>query len=334
MLSFKKGTPIAIINGGKYDQEIIHICNVDEVCCGACGPACRVAKRPEDRCCDDCNGGQCLINNNPLDVLSEDYIRSHKKKLTREEMKILKNAFDDGYMDEDEKGGELEDIFNAAMRKVKRESEQEFKIWDQGIVQPLVNFNETFRYYIAGPTGSGKSYYIGMLLKTMRKVCRNKKIFVFSDVDEDPALDSVKRITRLKLDDSLLDKKPINPVKLRDSVCVFDDIDSIQNKKLQDYVQKLRDSLLKRGRHENISVIVTAHLMSDYKNTRIIMNEAGAITFFPKSGATDGIKHVLKKYVGMTKTQIDKVFLLPSRWVTVFKNAPQYVMYDKGVYLL
>jgi len=99
-------------------------------------------------------------------------------------------------------------------------------------------------------------------------------------------------------------------------------------------VQTLRDSLLKRGRHEDISVVVTNHLLTNYKETRTILNEVNSITFFPKSGSSHGIQYMLKTYVGLAAKQIQRIFTLPSRWITVYKHYPMYVVYEKGIYLL
>ncbi len=338
MISLTKGEPKAIIKGGKYNNKILYINDPNKKCCEKCNDDCVF-----DPCCDECEGGSCgkCIENDVFDMVDEDYFRSLKKKMTNEDIAILMKSFKAGALQEDE---DLYEIFQKTQQKNKEMSEKEFKIWDNGAVSPLPDFKKTFRYYIAGPAGSGKSYYCGQLLKTMRKVCPEKKIYIFSDVDEDKELDSIGNIIRFKLDEKLVGKKPIDVNLFASSVCVFDDIDSIQNPKLLDVVQKLRDALLRRGRHINggteeetgVSVIVTAHLMTNYKDTRIILNECNAITFFPKSGATNAIKYVLKTYVSMSKPDIDRVFELPSRWVTVFKNADprQFVIYEKGMYLL
>jgi hypothetical protein len=338
MISLKRGEPKAIIKGGKYNNKILYISDPTKKCCENCNEDCSF-----DPCCEDC-GGDCGagINNNAFDMVDEDYIRSLKKKMSSNDAYKLKEAIRyggfKGQNPDNVSDDDIEDMFNKIVTKSEDMSKKEFKLWDDGELSALPEFKKTFRYYICGPAGSGKSYYIGRLLKNMRKVCPKKKIYIFSDVNEDPELDSIGNIIRFKLDDDLVDKKPINPEILADSVCVFDDIDSIQNPKLLQVIEKLRDSLLRTGRHygEGISVIVSNHLMTNYKSTRIILNECNAITFFPKSGATDAIKYTLKKYVGMSKNDINKIFDLPSRWVTVFKNADpcQYVMYSKGLYLL
>ena len=226
-------------------------------------------------------------------------------------------------------------------QELKDEENREYVVPDEapgepsGILQPLPLFNKTSRMYVAGQTECGKTYFCRKYLEQLLKVHPKKKVFVFSDVEHDPELDSLsKNIIRFKLDDGLLESDPIKPEKFQDSICVFDDIDSIQSPKLFKYVQTLRDAILRRGRHENITCIITSHLLTNYKDTRIILNEANSITVFCQSGSTRGVKYLLQKYCGLDKAQLERVLKLPSRWVTIYKNAPMYIAYEKGVYCL
>jgi len=205
---------------------------------------------------------------------------------------------------------------------------------NDGVVQPLPNFEQPFRMYVAGPSGSGKSYFVSQILDKINKVQPNRKIYIISDVEKDECLDKLKNVIRLKIDEKMLFKKPIEPAVFTDGVVLFDDIDSIQNKKLSKMINILRDSILTRGRHENISCIVTNHLMTNYKDTRIILNECNSFTFFPKSGASAGIKRLLEAYVGIDKENVVKIFKLRSRAVTVYTNYPLHIIYENGVYVL
>ena len=139
---------------------------------------------------------------------------------------------------------------------------------------------------------------------------------------------------RIKINEELI----THPLKSTDfpdgSLCLFDDTDSIIDPKILKAVESLRNHLIRRGRHEGLYILVSNHMLSDYTKTRIILNECNAITIFPKSGAANGIRYTLKKYCGLTEPQISKIMGLNSRWVTIYKNYPMYVVYDKGAYLL
>jgi hypothetical protein len=303
MLSFDKGRPIAIIKNGKHHNKIIYIDTETDT----------------------------PINNNPLDMLEDIYKNSKKHKLSKKDMAQIKNALSTGNEDYAES---LYEIITDAKSRSKELSKKEFKLFDDGVIQPLPRFNKTERCFIAGQTECGKTYYCKRYLQQLRKVHPDKKIFIISDVDSDPELDCIPNTKRLKLDDELEEKKPPKPEIFKDSIVLFDDIDSIQNKKVYKIIQNLRDSLLRRGRHEDISTLITSHLLTNYADTRIILNECNAITIFCRSGSTYGIKYLLKKYIGLDKKQIQKLINLPSRWVTIYKNYPQYVLYEKGIYIL
>lgn len=202
---------------------------------------------------------------------------------------------------------------------------------DDTKLEPVNRNKETERLYVAGPTGSGKSTYCSQYIRNYLKENKGHRFFIFSAVNEDEVLDVFNPI-RIVLDEEMME--PIDPELLRNSLCLFDDIDSIPNAKIKKTVQDLRDSLITRGRHENITTLSTSHLLSNYKETRVILNECSGITFFPKSGNAFAIDSVLKKYCGLNKNQIQEILNLDSRWVTVYKNYPMFVMSEHCVYLL
>lgn len=216
------------------------------------------------------------------------------------------------------------------------EEMKEFRISndDVGIIQPLPKFNKSDRCFVAGPTECGKTRYCKKYIKQYQKVYPKKKIFIFSDLENDPMIDDVKNITRFELDDELLEKPPIEPEVFKNSICLFDDIDSIQDKRILKYVQGLRDSILKKGRHSNILCLVTSHILANRDDTKIILSQSNSITMFCRSGATHGIRYILKEYIGADRENIRKILNLPSSWVTIYKNYPQYVVYKKGVFIL
>lgn len=186
--------------------------------------------------------------------------------------------------------------------------------------------------YICAPNQSGKTTYLGEYLKYFKKTFPKKNIFLFSALHEDPILDKYKP-TRVVINEDLL-INPIKPEDLQGSFCIFDDIDQIRNKKIRKEIYSMIEEILCNGAHNKISIAVTHHLMTNYKETRTILNEASSITFFPKGGSAQQIKYTLKNYYGLSKKQIQEILNLPSRWVTLFRCYPQVILYSKGLYLL
>lgn len=186
--------------------------------------------------------------------------------------------------------------------------------------------------YICGPSGSGKSTYTAKYINEFVDMFPKHKIFLFSKVDDDDAFNDVD-ILKIDLDESLYED-PIDVDELKNSLTIFDDIATIKDKNILNAVIDLQNDILETGRHKNIYVCSTNHQLSNYKQTRTLLNESHNITFFPSSGATYYIKEFLKKYMGLSKEQIDKIFNLKSRWVTIHRNYPMYVIYERGIYML
>jgi|WetSurMetagenome_2_1015567.scaffolds.fasta_scaffold00833_18 hypothetical protein len=210
---------------------------------------------------------------------------------------------------------------------------REIKIKDKGVIKQIPKVNTREFVYIAGPSGSGKTTKVAEYVSTYKQLFPENDIFLFSRLSEDEAIDHLD-IIRIPITTKLDRVNVVNDIK--DALVIFDDIDTIPDKKLRSKVYEIQNDILEIGRHNNIHIIVTSHLINgnDRKNTRTILNEAHTITIFPKAGGSYGIEYVLKNYIGLSMKQISKLLKLPSRSVTISKTFPQYVFYDKGIYLL
>ncbi len=190
--------------------------------------------------------------------------------------------------------------------------------------------------YICAPNQSGKSTYVAKYLEYFKKIYSEKNknfkpIYLFSKLKDDPILDKFNPI-RVDMKRFKSNEETLN--KMSNSIVIFDDVDQIHDKEISKKIYNTINEILCNGAHFNIHVIITNHLCSDYKNTRVILNEISSITVFCKSGSRHQIEYTLKNYFGLSKQQINKICLLPSRWVTIFKHYPQCVLYSRGLYLL
>lgn len=223
-----------------------------------------------------------------------------------------------------ENGEEDEDFKEISMR--------------EGVMQPLMNPKQRSVTYIAGPAGSGKTTYALDLIKRYKKMFPKKLFCLFSrtDYESDPAFGDLKPC-QISIDESLLE----NPIDITEeleggSIILFDDCNTIQNDALKKMVEKLMADAMEIGRKLDINMVVTNHLVipNEKKSARTIMNELNTMTIFPKSGSSQQIMYALKNYFGLSKEQIVEILNLPSRWVTISKSYPMYVIYDKGAYIL
>lgn len=185
--------------------------------------------------------------------------------------------------------------------------------------------------YVSAPSGSGKSTYVAEYAKLFKKLYPDCRIILFSRIDNDPAFDDLcyKKII-------LTDELAENPLQLEEatpgSLIIFDDIDTISNKRLLHSILNFQSQLLEMGRHSRIGCIITSHLINGVirNQTKTIMNEMQSLTVFPQSGSVKQIRYVLEQYFGFTRDQIDKVLKMDSRWITIFKNYPQILMSEKS----
>lgn len=187
--------------------------------------------------------------------------------------------------------------------------------------------------YIAGPEGSGKSFYASQYIKNYKDIFPNNLVYVFSRLDEDQVIDNLD-IERIPLNENLGEVDIIKDID--NCLVLFDDIDTISDKGIKEKVYKILNDILEVGRHNNIYIIITSHLINgnDKKMCRSLLNSSHTVTFFPKSGSNYGINYLLKNYISLSKDQIEKIMNLPSRWVTINKKYPMHVFYEKGAYTL
>jgi hypothetical protein len=212
------------------------------------------------------------------------------------------------------------------------------EIYTNNKLEPLLDMQNRSVSYISGPSGSGKSTHAVMLIKRFLKVHPEKSFYLFSRTDykTDPVFNGM-HVNQVIIDESIL-KDPIDITKELTGGCIilFDDCNTIQNDKIKKAIDKLLSDILEIGRKLQIWIVVTNHLVipNEKKVARTIMNELHSLTVFPQSGSVQQICYALKQYFGLNKKQIDQIVQLKSRWVTINKHYPMYVIYEHGVFLL
>lgn len=326
MLSFTSGErKLALIKGGKYNNKILKLSDGKE--------------NKNTEYSDSDSSDEEYDYDYPTDYIDETFYQKELKgRLTREKKQSMIEPLRHAITQKSKKGlpKELYKVYQKALQGVKDSMKKDVKIND-GVLFPLPQKFESGSEhgYVAGPSGSGKSHYVGNYIEMFKKQHKNAQVWLFSRVDDDKALDK-HNIKRIALDDGLLED-PINPAELSEgkpTLVIFDDVDTIRDKDIRAEVLRLRDDILETGRHENITSISTNHLIMDYKKTRTLLNEVKFVTIFPQSGTSYHIKRLLKEYVGLDKNIIQRIMALPSRWVTVYKVAPMLVMYERGCFLI
>jgi len=190
------------------------------------------------------------------------------------------------------------------------------------------------RIYVPAPSGSGKSTFIGEYLKYLKEMKNGKKrkIYIFSRVEEDEPLDKYKPI-RIPLEEDYFKNNPLQIEDFKNSILIFDDIDTIMNKSVVKYVRNFRDDVLETGRHYDITILSTSHIIANFLATRTLINESNAIVLFPRGSSFAAVANFLERYLGFTKNQIRYVENLPTRWIWFWKEYPKYAVHERGAFI-
>lgn len=187
--------------------------------------------------------------------------------------------------------------------------------------------------YIVGASGSGKSYFCKQFISEYHKAYPTRPVYIISALAEDPTLDSLKYIQRIKLTDSFVEDT-ITASDFQDSLLVLDDTDTISQKKVRNKVNQIRDDCLSTGRHFNVSLLVTAHQPCRGAETKLILNESHFFTIFLMGLQGRAKSYLLESYLGLNKKQIKKLNDIDSRAVTIIKNYPQVILAERNAYIL
>lgn len=200
---------------------------------------------------------------------------------------------------------------------------------------PYDTGDKTFRQnlYITGQSGSGKSFYTMMYCKEYQKMFPKNKVYIFSSLTEDPTIDQVKGLKRVKLDEKFYNTQ-FNIQSFKDCLIIFDDTEVIKNVLLREKIKNIMDLILETGRHVNCFCIITSHVATNREKTKLILVECHSVTIFPKTIGGKTMKYLLDGYFGLNKQQIEKIENLDSRWITILRTTPMTLMYEKGMYVI
>lgn len=179
-------------------------------------------------------------------------------------------------------------------------------------------------WYIAGASGSGKSYIARQLAESYKKLFPSRGIYLISKLNEDSTLDTMKigKPKRINIQ-SLVDDPP-EIDEFKDSMVIFDDYDTFQGAEGK-VVQTLIDDLAIQGRHSNTTILCLTHYITNYKKTRLLLNEATHFVVYPQATSYHALKYLLTTHIGMGADEVKALRKL-GRWICVSKNFPQYLI--------
>lgn len=203
--------------------------------------------------------------------------------------------------------------------------------------EPLPSAVATERqvYYIAAMSGSGKSHMAKNIATNYAKLYPDRKIYLVSKLEHDETLDNMKFGKPIRIPIQSLVDHPFDLEEARDSLVICDDWDMFEDTKQKPYldtVQRFIESICTLGRHTHTSLIICSHSLTNYKKSRLMLNESHYICLYPMATAPKAFRYTLENYGGLDPEQIKPLKKL-GRWVMVHKQYPSFIMAESTAYL-
>ena len=178
-------------------------------------------------------------------------------------------------------------------------------------------------FYIAGASGSGKSYIAKQIASLYKKIHPSRNVYLISKLGEDSTLDTMVPPPKRINIETLIDDYP-DLDEFKDCCVIFDDYDTFTGNH-EKVVHKLIDDLATMGRHTNTTMLCLSHYLTNYKKTRLLLNEATHIVVYPMATSFHALSYLLKTHIGMTKDDCRDLKKM-GRWVCVYKHYPQWLL--------
>ena len=195
---------------------------------------------------------------------------------------------------------------------------------------------------LIGPSESGKTYLAKEICKFDR---RKRPVVVFSKIEDDESLRELEQLRTPKDKKSRLIKIPLHtedqllslPTNsdLNSTICIFDDLDSFPTD-IANYMREYRNSILESGRHNNITVISTSHILNNYEKTKTVLNEAELVCLFPAANKRHAFQF-LKDKMGLDRKEANFMIsksMKAGRMLCIKLSAPNLIIYTKGILLI
>lgn len=195
-------------------------------------------------------------------------------------------------------------------------------------VLPSTDKDKRNIFYVAGASGSGKSWFAKMVAQNYHKMYPDRPIYLVSKLEADETIDSTDApIIRLDYKEFVDDPPDIN--NMSNSMLIADDYDVITGKE-GEAVRELIDNVSTMGRKhgENqgcITMLCLTHALTNFSKTRVLLNESDHYVVYPQNTNAKGLRYLLGTYLGMDNNDIKRLKKL-GRYVVISKNYPQYIL--------
>jgi GTPase SAR1 family protein len=202
-----------------------------------------------------------------------------------------------------------------------------------GELEAYPNFNANRSvFYIAGQSGSGKTYFTKKYIRNFLKEYSKAHVFVFTGIENNTDYDEFLKQKRLTYIDhmKLISDKNFNGNKflqheeLKGSLLVFDDVDTLKRNIRIWLYDNLINPALETSRHFSISIFMISHQLSNYQETRKILMEATHMVIF-RNNFNLKMKKFLENYFNIDSKVYKKMSSLKKRWLCIVRGL--YTLY-------
>lgn len=191
--------------------------------------------------------------------------------------------------------------------------------------------------FIAGNPGAGKSYLAKEIINSMP---RGTDVLLFTALEESDGNfdDLIHPVYKIKMTVENLEQITLEGIRMRSErpLLLFDDVDKIRDKKVEQALFKLMNDALANGRghkkHDgcgDIHVICTSHALNDYIKTKYTMENSDYVALFPGSTTKSQYDRLMGK-LGVSKELTDLSYNEGKRSgfcrVFVKKTAPMFLI--------
>jgi hypothetical protein len=304
------GRPIARVKGGEYDNEVLYL---HEDAPGGAGGG----KRPK----------ASFNRQRYMKSLSGLKPTERTRTFAQMEEALAKDVAPEKFIG----SGEAKDVYEKIVKESK--SDKVIELDDGGMFELLPSPDPKKRevWYIAGQSGSGKSYIAKGLAHYYHKLHPERGVYLVSKLNEDSTLDTLKFLKRVNIQ-SFVDDYP-DLEEFKDCMVIFDDYDTLTGD-AEKVITKIVDDLAIMGRHTNTTMLCLSHYLTNYKKTRLLLNEATHIVVYPLSTSYHALRYLLKNYVGVDEEDLKRQRKLGSRWLAYAKGFPQFMISQKNAEIL
>jgi hypothetical protein len=299
-LSFEKtkdATPVAIVRGGDKDGEVLYL-HTDQ----------RKGAKKE--------------------VKAVRYMKELNFLKPAERVQVMNKIVEGVSKDTEADAIDIPDRAKEIYKRIQTDttSDTSIELPDDSAFLPIPSPDPKKRecWYVAGQSGSGKSYFARGIAENYKKLYPDREIYLISKLQEDETLDKMKigKPKRLSLQ-SLVDD-PVDLDEFKNCLVIFDDWDTL-DKPYFGVVHKLIEDLCIMGRHSNTSMLILSHYLTNYSKTRLILGECQFLVLYPLATSQKALRYVCEHYGGLDKEDICGL-KKRGRWVLIHKNFPSYII--------